>query len=82
MPGRKSTFMLQCRDVARDYKSSTSSEADGQYCPGLHRLSIGLLGKVIDLKPFITHGYRGVFTIAGADDQGIMVTDVERRLIP
>jgi hypothetical protein len=55
MPGRKPTFMLQCRDVARDYKSSTTSEADGQYGPGLHRLSIGLLGKVIDLKPLITH---------------------------
>jgi hypothetical protein len=82
MPGRKSTFMLQSRDVARDFELSTSSKADGQYGPGLHRLPIGFLGKVIDLKPFTTHGYRGVFMIAGADDQGILVSDVERRLIP
>jgi hypothetical protein len=54
-PGRKSTFMQQCRDVARGYKSSTTSEAAGQYCPGLYRLSIDLFGKVIDLKPLVTH---------------------------
>jgi hypothetical protein len=53
--GRKFTFMLQCRDVARDFKSSTNSEADGQYCPGLYRLSIHLFGEVIDVKPLITH---------------------------
>jgi hypothetical protein len=56
-PRREFTFMLQCRDVAPDYKSSTSSEADGQYCPGLHRLSIDLFGKLIDLKPLVTHTY-------------------------
>jgi hypothetical protein len=45
MPGRKSTFMLQCRDVARDYKSSTTSEADDQCGHWFDSLSIDLFGK-------------------------------------